>query len=258
MLLAQIQQTPEFVVLGSGIAALNIAYNLLLDLYPDEAKDFMKQIESHGADISSLVINSPQFKQALLTTLESLYRTRDESKRDLIKEIFLTGYLDQSSRESLNLDRLYDVCQRISPEAVLHLRFIKTVILPRKLNEIKARVAQEKINTGGNRENTDEWWVNHYMRLESDSRSIYDWIYENFNPNSEKVKKEFPRIDSDKELMSIQFEKEKEERDRAAELSAELVSLGIFRKSDAVIGGGVTDHITEFGHQLINFLSEIN
>lgn len=255
---ALVIQDPQLALLGGGFFVLRLAYMTLADLYPTEAEEFIQQVEQNSSKVTDEVLNSPKFRQSMLTTFESLYRARDKRKRTLIKQIYLGGYLPSKDRENINLDRLYDICQRISPEAIEHLRFLQKEILPMKLEAIKAQVAEEKKNTDGNRENSDEWWVELYMRREGESRFVGEWVYRNFNPNSEKVKAETPEVDTDKVLVAQQFEKEKEQQNRMAELTSELISLGIFRQSDAIIGGGLAYHLTDFGKEFIMYLRDIN
>lgn len=228
--------------------AVRAAYGFYTDLYPQEGNKFMNDVKSHISQVNEQIISSKQFQQALALTLETLLKTRELQKRKIIMQLFLTGYITPEQRERVYIERFYRVCQEISLEALEHLIFIDKVILPMKYAAIQEKVRTEKSTE---RENSDEWWIDHYHRLEPDSSYIMKWVYNEFNPNSELVNARTPNILDNKDLTRDQFEKEKEQSRLFAEFASELLSLGIFRAISAY--DGMAYSLTDFGKDFIRY-----
>lgn len=232
--------------------AVRTSYLLFTDLYPQESVDFMTQVKINLSEIEKELVESRQFQQSLALTLETLLRTRNERKRKLIAQIFLNGYISITSRETAQIERLYRVTQEISLEAIEHLIFIHTTILPMKRKAVEQKVAAEK---KPERQHDDEWWINHYMHMEADSIYIMNWLYNEFNPNSKLVQQRVPNVLNQSRLRDQQFEQEKHQSKHFAELGSELLSLGIMRTVALYDGNGYI--LTEFGKQLIGFIKTI-
>jgi len=248
--------------LRGSLFACKVAVASFFDLYPDESKEFWDQLKQHVPEINEALLSSEEFQQSLALTFETLLRTRQERKRALIKQIYLNGYVSTDNRYEANLERFYRIAQEISLEALEYLKFIADEILPRKEKWAKEEVAKME----GKHEGSVEWWEKLTMRRKPDSEIIMRWIYEEFNPNSEIVKARIPNVLQDKSLSKEQFEKEREKENQYAEISSELLALGIFRTIVSG-GGGFGDGasnaqtLTEFGHEFIRFvqtLSHIN
>lgn len=247
--------TPAPPQLKGAWFACKVSYGLFTDLYPDEGKEFLENVRENAVQIGEVLISSKDFQQSLALTLETLLRTRDKRKRDLIRAIYLNGYIPIEDRQQMTLERFYKTSQEVSLEALEYLKFIDEVIIPLKEKWAKEEVA--KMNKE-NRENDDEWWFKLNMQRKPDSEVIVHWIYEEFNPNSPKIKERFPGIEKDKSLTAKQFEEERKRLNLFAEISSELLSLGIFRQivTGGLVGQGAgsAQTLTEFGHQFINFV----
>jgi len=228
------------------------------DLYPDEGKEFWNLLKKHVPQLKEEILSSQEFQQSLAITFEALIRTREIKKRKLIQQIYLDGYVSAEDRHLINLERFYRVAQEISLESLEYLKFISEVIIPRKEKWAKEEVAKMK----GKHEGSVEWWEELTMRQKPDSEVIMHWIYEEFNPNSEIVKSRIPNISQDKNLSKAQFEEERKKQNQYAEISSELLSLGIFRVGvkDGGIGSGASkvEFLTEFGYKFIDFVKTLS
>ncbi len=58
--------------------------------------------------------------------------------------------------------------------------------------------------------------------------------------------------------MSVQFEKEKAQSAKFSEYSSELISLGIFRLRDALMGSGLAFSFTDFGCEFLKYANCVN
>lgn len=234
--------------------ACKVSYGLFTDLYPDEGKEFLEKVRSNAIQIGDTLISSKDFQQSLALTLEVLLRTREKKKRDLIKTIYLDGYISSENRQEMALERFYRIGQEISLEALEYLKFINETVLP--IKEKWAREEVAKMNKG-NQDNDDEWWFKLNLQRKPDTEIIVQYIYEKFNPNSAIVKEKFPGVETDKYLTAMQFEEEKKMLDLLAEISNELLSLGIFRNiiNSGSFGGGAgsSQTLSKFGQEFIKY-----
>lgn len=121
--------------------------------------------------------------------------------------------------------------------------------MPQKREAIEQKVVAER---KPERQHDDQWWINHYMNMEPDSNHIMQWVFNEFNPNSKIVQQRIPNVLTQPLLRDQQFEKEKQQSKRFAELSSELLSFGIIRTVALYDGNGYT--LTEFGKQLMDFI----
>lgn len=235
--------------------ACKVSYGLFTDLYPNEGKEFLEQVRKNAIEIGDILISSKDFQQSLALTFETLLRTRERRKRDLIKEVYLNGYIPAEDRYKMTLERFYRIGQEISLEALEYLKFIDETIIPLKENWAREEVTKMSKE---NRENDDEWWFRLNLQRKPDTEIIVQWIYEEFNPNSPKVKKRFPNIEKDKALTAKQFDEERKRLNLLAEISNELLSLGIFRNlvTGGLIGQGVgsSQTLSKFGQEFIKYV----
>jgi len=245
--------------LKGSLFACKVAVASFFDLYQDEGKEFWNQLREHIARLREELLNSKEFQQSLALTFETLLRTREERKRALIKKIYLDGYISVDDRQVMNLERFYRVSQEISLEALEYLKFIGKEILPRK--EKWARKEVSKMNKE-NREGDDKWWFRLNMRRKPDSEIIMQWIYDEFNPNSKIVQARIPNVLEDGKLRKKQFEREREKENQYAEISSELLSLGLFRYIVSSGGWGSSasgsQTLTKFGHEFIKFVEAMS
>lgn len=239
--------------------ACKIAATSFFDLYPGEYKEFLELIRAKINQISGELFSSNEFQQSLALTFETLLRTREQKKRDLIRKIYLEGYLPAEERYKVNLERFYRIAQEISIEGLEYLKFINDEILP--IKEKWARGEVKKMNKE-NREHNDDWWLRLTMRNKPDSEIIMQWIYNEYNPNSKKVQAGTPNVLKGKQLREKQFAEEEEKYNQYAEVASELISLGIFKTvvSGGLVGQGASSSqtLTEFGQEFIKFVKGLS
>lgn len=249
---------PEPYLRGS-LFACRVAVASFFDLYPTEGQEFWELLKEYTPKINEKLLSSEEFQQSLAITFETLLRTREKKKRDLIKQIYLDGYISVEDRQNMNLERFYRVAHEISLEALEYLKFIVDEIIPRKEKWAREEVA--KMNKE-NREKDDEWWFKRKMEEKPESEIITHWIYEEYNPNSETVKNRMPDIKNNRSLMDRQWEEERKKYKQYSEIASEFVSLGIFRTivKDGGIGSGASkaESFTEFGLRFIDFVRNLS
>jgi hypothetical protein len=235
---------------GAWLAA-KVAYGLLSDLLPEESKEFAQKIHDNVLIIGKELVKSKEFQQSLVTSFETLLRTRDRRKREIIKTIYLNGYINNKDREQIVLERFYRVCQEISLDSLQHLLFTDKVVTPMKITAAHKKV--EEMNKE-NREHDDDWWFNHFMNLEPDSQYITKWVYDEFDPNSKIVQERIPDVNTDKKKISDQGEKEGKQSKKFAEYASELISLGIFKQKIITYGGSIDYSFTDFGKDFLEYV----
>jgi len=231
---------------------IKVSYLTLCDIDPREGDEFKNRVVAIVKNDPSLW-DSAEFKQSLLSTLQTLTETREDKKRKVINIIYFGGYIPSGDRKSFELERLNMTAQTISLPALGHLKFVADEILP-----FKEKLMREKVDSMNkeNRENDDEWWFRLYMKQEADSSIIDKWVHQEYNPNSTKLKAKDPRLGTDKEVSKKYFEEEAKVREHSSEMASELISLGIFRQRDALWDGGLAYSLTEFGHNFIQYVQQ--
>jgi len=236
---------------------IKISYLTLCDIDPREGDEFKNKVVAIVKDDPSLW-DSIEFKQSLLSTLQILTETRENKKRKVINIIYFGGYIQSENRKSFELERLNRTAQAISLPALEHLKFISEEILP-----MKERLMREKVASMNkeNRENDDEWWFQLNMKQEADSLVIGQWIAQEYNPNSPKLKAKDPRLGNNKEASKKYFEEEARVSEHFSEMASELSSLGIFRQRDVfggIAGNNLGYSLTKFGHSFIKYVAQSN
>ena len=96
---------PGLLIAWMGISS---TYLFLKEMDP-RADDFMKKVHKHMGGITEEIVKSTEFQQSLLVTFDALIRTRNEEKRSVIKNVYLTGYISSKNKQEFELERLYPV-----------------------------------------------------------------------------------------------------------------------------------------------------
>jgi hypothetical protein len=155
---------------------------------------------------------------------------------------------------------------KISTHWLEYLYFIKYTILPLYIAE--ARKEASKIIKQPNTEWNLEFWIEIFKRDHPISDYIIKWISDNFNPNSEKVKKKFwldlsSEDPKNRNLINEQRTKDTFEQKKYQIALPELISLGfVLVNNDSAItwrtfsdaGGMIKYHITNFMENFLNFM----
>ncbi len=95
---------------------------LFLKAIDPRADDFMEQVNKHVGVISETLVKSTEFQQSLLITFDALIRARNEEKRNIIKQIYLSGYVPAEDKKHFELERFYQTVQNLTLEAILFIK----------------------------------------------------------------------------------------------------------------------------------------
>jgi len=134
----------------------------------------------------------------------------------------------------------------LSYDSILHLLFIEKEIIPiwhtRAKKEIPVRAKPNR-----------EWWFRRNLQREKISTAVQDYIYQNYNINSPKIKATAPDPNKDRkgwsEWSMVKGDVENEVSNRFLERASELITLGVCRNTNE---GGYT--FTEYGLRFLSFV----
>ena len=168
----------------------------------------------------------------------------------------MLGFAKAENKNDYELERLQDTLLRISPEALKLLVFIKKEILPELRKNIEFEFSVMKYVPEDKERLLDTIWAR-----QSVSEAIMHWIYENYNVNSQTVKKQYNIGSEHNEVLSVKiWGIEHKITKEKTECWPELLGLGIFRIT--VTGGtigsgsGSSYHLTDFGLRFMDYISE--
>lgn len=234
-------------------------YGYYMALKQEEVNDYVTFIKNYPEKFTADVVGTKAFRDGFVIAFQDYLKLRTKAKKKIAKEIFL-GFTKCSVKEEFDLERLDDVLLRISPHALNVLHFLTNTILPLKEKVLKEELREKNI---ANSDKSEEWWLNLDWEREPLSRFIQQWIHDNYNPNSEKVKKHYNVIKEwDKNLISDVFEIEKEKSREIYVAVDELVHLGILKLKVASGGGfsmagGATYDFSKLGYEFIKYLDDV-
>ena len=206
---------PGLLIAWMGISS---TYLFLKEMDP-RADDFMKKVHKHMGGITEEIVKSTEFQQSLLVTFDALIRTRNEEKRSVIKNVYLTGYISSKNKQEFELERLYQTTLNLSTKAINYLSFLVKEILPSDYADSIIFPAEQKVS---------DQLISYFNQLiVSDHVTI--WI----KAKSEKIRTyinenlSLPEDDINEEYINVSMS-ELAEFETFHEVSAELVSAGIF------------------------------
>lgn len=227
---------------------IKATYGFAENMFGREAYDFMDEVNENIKPLTYALWSSTEFRQSILSTLDSLIRTRTAEKRRIIKAIYTRGYLKAEDKEKFELERLNTTANQISVDAVKHLQFIKKEIMP-----IHSELAQAEDQIPAEPKPNREWWLRRNLQRIKLSEAIQKYIYSEYGLNSPKKKVDEPdskdRQAWDEWARKVGDE-ENEVRTEFLEYATELISLGIFSSN----GGGYT--WTRYGLSFLQYLDE--
>ena len=221
---------------------------------------FAEWIRTHPNEFAEHIVTQPSVQAGFLIFLENYLKTRDAEKRLLILRIF-NGFATSADMERFELERLLDTVTKLSPEGVGYLRFISSTILPplREYARSEGLRLQSTTEQGGQ---TAEWWERAILtKNEPITKRVKQWIYDEYDPNSKKVQKQYGYDGTSREITAKIYAAEEPHDQRLTEMTAEYLSLGVFYTIQGVsgtIGGGSSDEqtFTQFGWKVLSYLEE--
>lgn len=233
-------------------------YGIYMALKQDEVNEVIKFIQDHPEEFRKEIVQSKEFQKGFLVFFEQYLKQRLEQKKKILKKILL-GFTITKEKEKYELERLNECLGRISLESLEFLIFIKKDILPKIDNQIQKELKKDHYQKS---DRSLEWWFSQMITTKSVWEVIEKLIYENYNPNSEKVKTMYGISKNEGWIPDLQHKaetREKEKRSVVNEAMTELTTLGILKTKPANItwgGGGGSDYIfTMFGIVFIRLIN---
>jgi len=250
--------------IAKNIPGINIAWGLSKALYgagmklrQERALEWVEMVRDNPSVFTKYVLNDEMFQDGFVYSLEKYLTARAGEKRIYLKNVFL-GYAQSESKNQFELERLNDAYLKISPQSLKSLLFIAKEILP-----LKEKIIREELKKKNTQESnkTEEWWFKLDWEREPLSRFLLQWLHENYNPNSPKVKNQYNvKGDWDKKIIDEVFEIEREKSREVFEAIDELVNLGILKLQVAKGGGfgltgGAVYDFSKFGYEFLKYLN---
>jgi hypothetical protein len=240
---------------GLAIYAVIGLYGVYLALRQDELNELIIFIQKHPEEFREEIVKSEEFRKGFIQFFDTYVKERLDNKRKILREILLS-FAKVENKEEYELERLQDTVLRISPEAIELLAFIKKEILPKLRKNVESEILVMKYLPEDRERLLDTIWAR-----QSVSEAIMNWIGENYNPNSQKVKKQYNIGSEHNETLSVRiWGIEHKVTKEKTEAWPELLGLGIFRIT--VTGGtigsgsGSSYHLTDFGFRFMDYISE--
>lgn len=246
VIIQNLPDIPALLAIKIGWASVRVAVAVSNDLLPEETREYWQEIELATKNKFEL-LNSVEFKQSLTNTFDSFVKARDIKKRQLIKEIFLSGYISTSDYNNFEIERMNEVATRISLPALQHLKFLLETILPMQTIDIEKNITEVKKDTDLLRRGQ--------KGINPLSKYLGDWIYNEHNINSDKFKND--KVNSnDIDQINNQGRIENMVRDNFTEYSNELLSLSILRPVPTFDTQGFD--FTQFGVSFGKYVSSLS
>ncbi|HWQ59758.1 MAG TPA: hypothetical protein VN420_01265 [Candidatus Fimivivens sp.] len=233
-------------------------YGYYMALKQERVNEYVEFIRDHPDAFRKQIVESEEFRDGFVIAFEDYLKLRSEEKRRLAKRVFL-GFTVSENKEGFELERLDDVLSKISLPAISFLSFIKQEIFPLKESMIRTEMKGQNLA-----DSDEEWWFALNWKRRAVSSVIERWVYDCFNPNSDRVKKEYGVADEwDKDLIAKVFEKEQKKRDEFHVLTEELIQLGIFEirihdSGSLGSGAGLEYEFSSLGREFIEYLGGDN
>lgn len=221
--------------------------------------EFMETIIDDPDTFTKNVLESQEFQDGFVNTLQQYLTMRTEQKRKLVQNAF-KDFARSIDKPNFQIERFTDTVQKISPSSVATLGFIKTNILPFRELQVRKTMAIQNLGT----EKPYEWWFQLNLDQEPISKSLSEWIHEEYSASGEKAKQKYgkgpDRKIDDKKQMEL-AELEKEQLGKYSAPLHELVYLGICATStDSRVvwggNGGTTWTLTDFGYEFIEYIED--
>lgn len=254
--------------IATSIPGINIAYKLAkaydgraMKLRQYRALEFVEFIRDNLGNFGKQIFEQEEFQDCFAQLINAYIRERSEQKRKYYQQLLL-GLANKNEKELMDfeLERMIIVTTQISPTALNVLSFIKKSNLLQQIEED----VQKQLESFKDREGVEG------IRLEDITRSrilisdyISRWIHENYNVNSEIVKKkyDFPITSRPEVWHEVSYEEHLKENELMGPLP-ELANLGILirKNGSELIGGNVGSgySLSDFGYRYLDYLNKIN
>lgn len=253
-----LESHPEW--MGAWYSAIGL-YGVYMQYNQDKLNEFIEFIRDNPNIFIQNIVKTDEFKEGFLITFQEFIKARGERKREIVKRIFL-GFTTASDKENFRLEKLYSTLANISLEAIFYLIFVRKDIHPTAEKACELEVKKLK-------EREIPYWDEELCRINFKKQNpitvfIRKELDKKYGINNTEAKKLYQHIQEPHEKINVMDKDMKKEVAKLAEISSELISLGIWRKEIkdqglGTIGGGyITEEaeFTEFGLNFLNFIQE--
>ncbi len=228
-------------------------YGYYMAIKQEEVNEFVNFLKSNPDKFRAEVVNSAEFQNGFVQSLRAYLEARTIEKKDVVKNI-LIGFSMEDDKNNFELERLNAVLLQVSTQGIAKLIFIQQVIIPYKESSIRREI--ETI-----RPSDPKAWFETTSKREPIWKYVYTWINENYDPNSEKVKREAGVIEWEGKVPQHTWDKEQEITREFQDAVEEFVSLGIMRmqviSEGFVAAPSTTYNFTSFGLTFVSYLNNL-
>ncbi len=244
-------------ILAQAWALSKALYGNALELRQQRALEWVEAISSDPSAYNDDLVNSEEFQDGFVVALEDYIKIRNHLKRRVAQKVF-KEFAISDKKVDFQLERYNDTLQKISPDSISLLGFIKQVIIPYREEYIREKMKSDNLGT----EKPFEWWLKLNLQRESLSNSLSLWITENYSPNGSHFKKlygEGENKDVPQPKLSELFDIEREQRDKYNAPIGELEYLGLISKGVSSEGGwgamaSMTWTLSDFAYEFMEFI----
>jgi len=99
-------------------------YGSLFDVKQEEINEFVEFIKENNDIFTQEIVKTKEFRDGFVITFEEYLKQRNENKRKYIQNIFL-GFTADDAKDDFELERMYDVLNRISKSQISLMKKIK-------------------------------------------------------------------------------------------------------------------------------------
>ena len=261
------------IIITGTLSAINpglgIAYGLAVSFYANalelrksKVEEWVSMIEENHVKLKKEVLESVEFQDAFVNSLESYIRLRGTLKRAMARKIFL-GYATSPDLTLFQLERHNETIKNISFQAIVFLKFLIRVVDPIRLKRVQSEVSS--FDTSGGQVSEDNI-VSSVNRQQIISYAYDDWMTGRQRYRQVMVPtKENPKHSGITGSGAVYLEEN--ELSSHAEALIELEALGIiwrrqYSKTEMQFGAQPQwfDRwdLTSFGREFIEYLEKAN
>ncbi len=234
-------------------------YGYYMALKQEEVNDYVTFIRDHPESFTGEIVATKTFRDGFVVAFQDYLKLRTQAKKRIATEIFL-GFTKSNSKEEFDLERLDDALLRLSPHTLSILQFLEITILPLKEKIIREELKDKNIASS---DKSEEWWFNQDWEREPLSRFIQQWLNDNYDPNSEKVKKQYTVTNKwDKKILEEVYDFKEEKNREIYTAIDELVNIGLLKirvVGGGLVGGGagIAYDFSKLGYEFVKYLSHL-
>ena len=220
----------------------------------EELNAYVEFIRDNPETFRQDIVESREFQDGFVSSLESYLKLRSETKRLLARQILL-GFAAADDKQCFPLERLQDTLAKLSESSIAFIAFVESEIIPLRHQRIQKKAAEVNLEAS---DKPHEWWVAHYEKTEPISTDIGQYIFDNYHPSGAKSKEANGGDELEGEALSAAFEVEQAESERIYDAIGELTQLSVMARTVGGAGwgdgGAVKYSFTKFGKKFVEYV----